>query len=192
MHVGDHVIQDLLAELVATQGEREAWQGDEGVAPPTTEPRIAGDDEGLAVALHDELFGGVLQAVEERGTGCVALALGLVQLGDLGGVHRLGAQGDVKLLVGYLRRDAARHQQVLVPLITAVELFLIFHPLVPVRVVLVGDLLGTLDIDGRVAVVETEAHPVLDRMRLTVGRVVAMGQGMHVAERQHGLELEGR
>ena len=56
---------------------------------------------------------------------------------------------------------------------------------------LVGHLFGTLDVNGCVVLVQTEAHAVLYGMETGVGRVVAMGQGVDIAEGQHRLELDG-
>ena len=80
IHLGYHIVHNLLAEFRFVEGEGQARQGDEGVAAPASEPGITGDDLRVAITLDDELLRSILQTVEEGGAVGVIGALLLVKL----------------------------------------------------------------------------------------------------------------
>ena len=145
-----HRVHDLLAELGLVEGQRESRQRDEGVAAPAAEPRVARDDLGLAVALHDELLRRILQTVEVGAAVGVLLHLFLIELLQLRRVDGLGADGEVQHTVGKFHVDFAGIQQIFHPLIATLNLFFIFKIFIPDRSVLVIDFFRTLEINWSV------------------------------------------
>ena len=65
IHAGGEGQQNASRGLGTSRGERQAWEGDHGVAPPIAEPRVAGDDGAFGASAHDELVGCLHQGLDE-------------------------------------------------------------------------------------------------------------------------------
>ena len=163
---------------------RDARQGDEGVAAPASEPRIACDDVGTAGIADDELPGRVTEAGEEIVLARPPCRFGFEHLvehrrrGDL--FERAGEYDGLSLRD--FRLEIARGEQVLEVVVAALALFGVFEIVVPVgRRDELRPGVG-LQVEPRKAFVEPVADASGDGEGAAVGIKVGLAQGVFVAE----------
>ena len=184
---GVHVFFELFG---LADGQRQAGHGDEGVARPGFEPRVARDDVVQAAELLAELVGGVHQRVVER----VARVVGLDFVGDqrfecrgVAGVERGGEHNALTPRNGHL--EIARHEEVFRLVVAAFALFGVVQTPIPVgRVVVDRGRAVELHHQVGIALIEPERHALFDGVGLGARRAVLVRPLAHGAEGQEGAQ----
>ena len=184
---GVHVFFELFG---LADGQRQAGHGDEGVARPGFEPRVARDDVVQPAELLAELVGGVHQRVVER----VARVVGLDFVGDqrferrgVAGVERGGEHNALAPRNGHL--EIARHEEVFRLVVAAFALFGVVQTPIPVgRVVVDRGRAVELHHQVGIALIEPERHALFDGVGLGARRAVLVRPLAHGAEGQEGAQ----
>ena len=190
LHVGDHAVGDFFEEVQLLERQGESGQGDEGVAAPASEPRIACNDVSATVALHDELLGGILEATDEVEARGATLGLGGVKGLNLRWIHWRGADAEVELLARHFRGDGARTPEIFMTVVATFQLLFVFNVVVPVWMMLILNRFRELEIDRRVVVIHAEAYAVIHLLEIRANIVVGVGELVDVAEGQQRFYLE--
>ena len=170
---------DCLEVVAVVDGQGEAGERHESVAGEDNAPGVARDDIHIVAVLEVELFGGVLEAVEERGAGGSQGYLTLVHSGERAGLDGFcaGRENDgLALLDG--NREIAGHPEVFGVGFAAFEVAHILDVVIPIGFVDPDRLARELHVERGVTIVEAGADAVVDGYYLAVD--VAVGHDERV------------
>ena len=182
----------FLVHLDLADGKRDARHGDKHVAGAALEPRIAGKEIVLAVLLHLELVGGIDEAVIETVAAVEGGDFGIHQFAHLARRNRCERSGEDDALALLDRHfEIAGHHEVFGRIITALALFRIVEPAIPVGLMMPFCLMVELHVKVGIALVKTHADTVFHGFEARVGSAVLVGPLPYAAESEEGLEAQG-
>ena len=195
-HLAHERVEHVDAVLLVVLFERDARQGEEGLAADDAVPRIAGQHLGAAArTADDELTRRVAQAADEVNLVGAAGNRGLEHLLD--GLRRAhlverGREDDAFALLE-LHLEVTGGEQVLVTLIAAGQLLLVLEVVVPVGR---GDELrlglARLQIEPGERAVKAALHAVDGRIGVPVGLHVGLRECVLVAEGEEWTQAQAR